>query len=187
MEAEAAGGVSTPATQDSAWVTSKDSPWRRAHGDGGVRDGDLVAFGAGVLAGGYVGEVGRTWPVGEFDEDAGGALYRRRDELWARMIDACRPGAPASVLLDAYQAAGEPLPPMPVAHGLGLGFDPPVITPRLPETAAGETLEDGMVLALTGYVWEQGVGRCSPATPSIVTADGAEVLSASPSWQDVRV
>ena len=70
MEAEAAGGVTTPATQDSAWVTSKDSPWRRAHGDGGVRDGDLVAFDAGVLAGGYVGEVGRTWPVGDFDEDA---------------------------------------------------------------------------------------------------------------------
>ena len=39
MEAMAAGGVSTPATQDGAWITSQDSPWRRAHGDGAVRDG----------------------------------------------------------------------------------------------------------------------------------------------------
>ena len=33
-KAEAAGGVSTPATQDAAWVTSKQHPWRRAEGDG---------------------------------------------------------------------------------------------------------------------------------------------------------
>ena len=65
LEAMAAGGVSTPATQDAAWVTSREHPWRRASDDGIVRAGDLVAFSAGVLDGGYTGEVGRTWPVGE--------------------------------------------------------------------------------------------------------------------------
>ena len=35
--------------------------------DGRVADGDLVAFAAGALADGYVGEVGRTWPVGDVD------------------------------------------------------------------------------------------------------------------------
>ena len=50
LEAMAAGGVSTPATQDAAWVTSREHPWRRAHGDGEVRSGDLVAFAAGALA-----------------------------------------------------------------------------------------------------------------------------------------
>src|SRR5581483_11648439 len=30
LEAMAAGGVSTPATQDAAWVTSSEHPWRRA-------------------------------------------------------------------------------------------------------------------------------------------------------------
>lgn len=64
LEALAAGGVSTPSNQDVAWVTSRDHLWRRANGDGRVKDGDLVAFSAGVLAGGYIGEVGRTWPVG---------------------------------------------------------------------------------------------------------------------------
>ncbi len=47
---------------------------------------------------------------------------------WSRRAG---PGAPASDLLAAYEAAGEALPPMPVAHGLGLGFDPPVISPDL--------------------------------------------------------
>src|ERR1700743_3291165 len=64
LEAMAAGGVSTPATQDAAWVTSREHPWRRAHDDGEVRSGDLIAFSAGALADGYVAEVGRTLPVG---------------------------------------------------------------------------------------------------------------------------
>src|SRR6201993_4827398 len=44
LEAMAAGGVSTPSTQDAAWVTSREHPWRRANDDGIVRGGDLVAF-----------------------------------------------------------------------------------------------------------------------------------------------
>src|SRR6201987_3661063 len=67
LEALAAGGVSTPSNQDVAWVTSRDHPWRRVDGDGRIKHGDLVAFSAGVLACGYIGEVGRTWPVGTAD------------------------------------------------------------------------------------------------------------------------
>ena len=50
LEAEAAGGVSTPATQDAAWITSREHPWRRSVGDGRVREGDLVALAAGPEA-----------------------------------------------------------------------------------------------------------------------------------------
>jgi Xaa-Pro aminopeptidase len=56
LEAVAAGGVSTPSTQDAVWVTARDHPWRRGSEDGRIRPGDLVAFSAGVLAGGYTGE-----------------------------------------------------------------------------------------------------------------------------------
>ena len=181
LEAEAAGGVSTPATQDAAWVTSKQHPWRRAEGDGRVRDGDLVVLSAGVLADGYVAEVARTLVVGE-PSDAVGALYRRRDELWDRLVAACRPGMTTSVLLDAYQQAGEQLPAMPVAHGLGLGFDPPVVSPGLRATAESNVLEEGMVLALTAYVWEQGVGAVLTRDAVLITADGAEILSTVPAY-----
>ncbi|MGP4056933.1 M24 family metallopeptidase [Mycobacterium sp. 4D054] len=181
LEAEAAGGVSTPATQDAAWVTSKEHPWRRADGDGVVREGDLVALSAGVLADGYVAEVARTLYVGE-PTDAVRALYRRRDDLWDKLIEACRPGMSTSGLLDAYQQAGERLPAMPVAHGLGLGFDPPVVSPTLRATADADILEEGMVLALTAYVWEQGAGAVFTRDAVLITADGAEILSTAPAY-----
>ncbi|MDM3973951.1 M24 family metallopeptidase [Mycobacterium marseillense] len=184
LEASAAGGVSTPSNQDVAWATSRTHPWRRADGDGRIQDGDLVAISAGVLAGGYVGEVGRTWPASKKQVPGGAAaLYRRWDSLWDRLIDACRPGAGASGLMAAYQAAGEPQPPMPVARGLGMGFDPPVVSKHLPATAADERLEPGMVLAVTGYVWEEGVGAVFGREAVLITADGPEVLTASPFWQ----
>ena len=144
LEAMAAGGVSTPSNQDVAWVTSPDHPWRRVNGDGRdgrVQDGDLVAFSAGVLAGGYIGEVGRTWPAGGVS--GAPALYRRWDNLWNRLLAACRPGARGSELLVAYQSAGEPAPPMPVARGLGMGLDPPVISKHLPQTRGRRTIGAG--------------------------------------------
>lgn len=184
LEASAAGGVSTPSNQDVAWVTSRTHRWRRADGDGRIHDGDLVALSAGVLAGGYVGEVGRTWPANRKHAPNGAAaLYRRWEGLWGRLIDACRPGAGAGELLSAYRAAGEPEPPMPVARGLGMGFDPPVVSTHLPTTAADERLEPGMVLAVTGYVWEEGVGAVFGREAVLITADGPEVLTASPFWQ----
>jgi Xaa-Pro aminopeptidase len=181
LEAMAAGGVSTPATQDAAWVTCREHPWRRATGDGHVRAGDLVVFAAGALADGYVGQVARTWPVGDGDASTR-KLYQRLNTLWDRLIDACRAGAQANDLLAAYDLAGEPLPPMAVAHGLGLGFDPPVISRQLPATAAADRLDPGMVLALTGYVWQEGLGAVLHRDTVLITDSGPEVLTTSPSW-----
>jgi Xaa-Pro dipeptidase len=183
LEAMAAGGVSTPATQDAAWVTSRDHPWRRAHGDGQVRSGDLVVLSAGSLADGYVAEVARTWLAGDGVNESTRQLYDRSNRLWDKLITACRPGVRAVDLLDAYEEAGESLPPMAVAHGLGLGFDPPVVSRQLPATAAAEQLDPGMVLALTGYVWQEGVGAVLRRDTVLVTDDGNEVLTTSPSWR----
>src|ERR1700743_1943992 len=96
LEALAAGGVSTPSNQDVAWVTSREHPWRRVNNDGRVQTDDLVAFSAGVLAGGYVGEVGRTWPADTARvPDGAPSLYGRWDSLWDKLIAACQPGAGA--------------------------------------------------------------------------------------------
>lgn len=180
MEAMAAGGVTTPATQDGVWITPKDHSWRRDSGEGRISDGDLVALSAGALADGYVGEVGRTWPVG--DVPGADSLFRRSNELWERLIAACRPGGRGTDLLSAYEAAGEALPATPVAHGLGLGFDPPVISADLPATCAEERLEPGMVLAVTGYVWQAGVGAVFSRDAVLIGDDGAEVLTSSPTY-----
>lgn len=180
LEAMSAGGVSTPANQDAVWLTSKEHPWRRVSGAERLRPGDLVAFSSGVVARGYIGEVGRTWPVG--DSTSAHGLYERVGALWERLAAVCRPGLSASELLSAYEAAGEPLPPMPVAHGLGLGFDPPVVSPRLPMTATEDKLEAGMALAVTAYVWKQGVGGVLLREAVLIGPDGPEVLTSSPSW-----
>lgn len=183
MEAMTAGGYSTSATQDGAWITSPEHAWRVGRRDRRVAEGDLVAFAAGALADGYVCEVGRTWPVGDAaDTSEVRALFHRSNELWERLVDACRPGASAGDLLTAYDAAGEALPPIPVAHGLGLGFDPPVISPDLPRTTSDERLDPGTVLAVTAYVWQTGVGAVFHRDAVLIGDDGPEVLTSSPAW-----
>jgi Xaa-Pro aminopeptidase len=182
MEAMAAGGVSTPATQDAAWVTSREHPWRRAHAHAEVRPGDLVAFASGALANGYVVEVGRTWPAGDTVDGAARTLFGRSNTLYDKMLAACRPGAPTRDLLTAYDVAGEPRPPMPIAHGLGLGFDPPVVSETLLAAGEHDQLEAGMVLAITGYVWQHGIGAVFRRDTVHITEDGVDVLTSSPSW-----
>jgi len=179
MEAMASAGVTTPATQDVAWVTSRQDPWHRASRDLAVEPGDLVAFDAGVILGGYSGELGRTHAVdGDVAIDRG--LSQTWDELWDRLLAACRPGAPLTGLLDAYEAAGVPPPPMPVARGLGLGFDLPLVTHALPRTAGEQQVEPGMVLALTAYAWKERVGALFGQEPVVVTAGGPELLTTNP-------
>jgi Xaa-Pro dipeptidase len=179
MEAMAAAGVTTPSGQDVAWITSRQGPWRRADRDVPAQAGDLVAFEAGVVLRGYSGELGRTYAVG----DAGGVdpeLVQRSGELWDRLLQACRVGTPLTDLLGAYGAAGVPPPPMPVARGLGLGFDLPLATHALPLTAGEQHVEAGMVFALTGYVWKEGVGALYVQEPIVATESGPESLSTMP-------
>jgi Xaa-Pro dipeptidase len=179
MDAMAACGVTTPATQHVAWITSRRH--RRGEPDP-LQAEDLVAFDAGVVASGYVGELARTWPVGEGAGDRARPLYRRAQDLWDGLLAACRPGAPCSDLLAAYEAVGEALPPTPIATGLGLGFDVPVVTRDLPMTAAAEQLEPGMVLAVTAQVAD-GTARVLRKDAVLITPDGPEVLTSSPHWQ----
>lgn len=179
MEAMASAGVTTPATQDVAWITSREHPWRRASRDAPVGLGDLVAFEAGVMLGGYVGELGRTHSV-DGDAAIDGRLSERWSELSDRLLAACRVGAPLSDLLDAYDAAGIPLPPMPVARGLGLGYDLPLVTGALPRTAGEQIFEAGMVLTLTAYVWQEGVGAVYGQEPVVITATETKPLSTKP-------
>ena len=69
---------------------------------------------------------------------------------------------------------------MPVARGLGLGFDLPLVTHALPLTAGEQHVEAGMVFALTGYVWKEGVGALYVQEPIVVTDSGPESLSTTP-------
>lgn len=179
MEAMAASGVTTPSGQDVAWITSREQLWLRTSRDTPVQPGDLVAFEAGVVRDGYAGELGRTYAVGH-DATIDRGLLQQWDELWEQLLGACRPGASLRGLLDAYTATGLQAPPMPVARGLGLGFDLPLVTNALPGMVADQTFEAGMVFALIGFVWSEAVGAVYVQEPVVVTAAGPDLLSSKP-------
>lgn len=179
MEAMASDGVTTPAGQDVAWITSREHPWQRVGRDKPVRPDDLVAFDAGIISGGYSGEVGRTHAVDGI-ESVDGDLIRQWRDLRDRLMAACRAGAPLTDLLDAYDATGVARPPVPVARGLGLGFDLPLATHALPRTAGQQCLKAGMVFAVAAYVWKEGVGAVYGQDPLVMTATGPELLSTGP-------
>ena len=154
--------------------------------DRGSPIGDLVAFAAGALADGYVGEVGRTWPVGD--------VARRRCAV--RSLEC------------AVGQAGRGMPARRIRRATCLPRTKPRVsrcrrcrwptgsasgsTRRwsrrdLPATSAEERLDPGTVLAVTGYVWEEGVGAVFRRDAVLVTDDGAEVLTASPSLAQAAV
>lgn len=180
MQTIASLGVTTPAAQDVVRITTR----RSGPTSDRIGPGDLVAVNAGVVANGYTGEVGRTWLVGGAYGDASRvrSLYRRWDDLWLRLIDACQPWAPASALLAAYEAAGEALPAEPVARGLGLGLDGPVVVRDLPGTAAAGRLEPGVVVLVTGRVSDSDLGAVIASEAVLITPAGPEVLTSSPFW-----
>ncbi len=179
MDAIASHGVTTPAIQDVVRITT---PPRHSR-DARVRDGDLVSFAAGVVAGGYTGEVGRTWLAGESGHASRARdLYRRWDALWARLAKACRPGATGDALFAAYEAAGEPVPGVPIARGLGLGLDEPLVVRDLPRTAAAARFDVGTVVAVTGYVADAEVGAVIGQEAVLITDTAPEVLTSSPRW-----
>jgi hypothetical protein len=80
-------------------------------------------------------------------------------------------------LLHAYAAAGVEPPAHPIATGLGLGFDSPVVSAQLPATADAQELEEGMVLAVTAAV--DGTFRKEAVH---ITAGRPELLTTSRHW-----
>jgi Xaa-Pro dipeptidase len=159
-------------------------PLRREVAAEPLAAGDLVAASASVLYGGYEGIATRTWPClgpGVAPSPGQVALHRR----WRTAVDAmtarCTPGTPPAALRDAWGATGEPLPPVLLAHGVGIGMEPPLVGGALgPDPAGADPLAVGATLVVQGYVWEPGVGGYLGADTVLVTDDGPVTLSRMP-------
>ena len=182
METMAANGVTTPATQRVAWVSRGPLPSCPTWVEEEVAPDDLVTFDGGVVAGGYIAEIGRTWRADPGRVNDVKELSTKSDDLWDALLSACRPGASCAGLLEAYASVGQAPPPMPVAFGLGLGFDVPVVSAHLPKTAAQDHLESGMVLAVTAQVDDGTRGILRKEIVHLEEA-GPTLLSTSPLWR----
>jgi len=153
-----------------------------ATGSPELNEGDLVAMSPSVLYAGYEGGLARTYPCpGRHPEDGvtptRRQLHARWRRLWDALLSACRPGAKAAALLDAYRSTGEPLPRHPVAWGLGLGMEPPLVGANLPPDAgADQALVPGMVLSVGGSV-SDGEEAYVARDTVLVSEDGPVLLS----------
>lgn len=175
-------GVTVPGAEAEFRTTDGGRP-RSA--DTAIDQGRLVACSVSALYAGYEGSLARTWPcspaatstsvAGPSDDQR--HLHRRWEEMRRRLLEACRPGRDAGELRQAYLSSGEPLPSVPIAHGLGLGMEPPLVGPGPGHAESAWTLRPGMVLSVGGDVWSPGVGGVLAREAVLITEAGHEVLT----------
>jgi Xaa-Pro dipeptidase len=173
-------GVTTP---DLEAVFSSSSPGGQAPVDE-LPAGALVSCHVGAIYAGYEGEVVRTWlnpgakGLAAVPTPGQRSLAERWRALFDRLMEACRPGGNGTDLLAAYEMAGEPLPSGPVAHGVGLGMEPPLIGDGFPADAGATTgFAPGMVLFVSGQVVEPEVGTIVAGETILITEGGHELLT----------
>ena len=180
-------GINHPAMEGTFCAT----PRARANGDGApplrllpderaFAAGDLVAVSASVPYATYEGGVARTWPCtgpAGSPSTAYRALYERWASALGELVAVCRAGASLVDLRRSWLDTGELLPSVPLAYGVGLGVEHPIVGGAGTPDPADERLRAGMVLAIQGYVWEEGVGGYLGAETVLVTDDGPERLT----------
>lgn len=179
-------GVTVPAREGTFCVTPREHAetgglsLRRIATDLAINEGDLVAMSSGVLYAGYEGSVARTWPClgsGELS-DPQRALGARWLKVREALLETCRAGSTGVELRKAYEGTGEPLPPLPIVRGVGLGFEAPVVGTDLGSDAEARwELAPEMTLVIQGYVWEKGVGGYLGSETVLVTDGEPEVLT----------
>ncbi|MBI3743408.1 MAG: aminopeptidase P family protein [Chloroflexi bacterium] len=171
-----------------------------------VQTGDLVTMTCGVLYAGYESDVGRTWLCAPAKANSKQrSLHKRWLDTYQAMLKECRPGRTAADLRKAAEntvrpephssVRGEPIarpeasrreprswtPPAPVAHAVGLGFEPPIAGSDLgAEAESRMTLQAGMVLVLQPYIWEAGIGGYLAKETVLVTKAAPQRLSTLP-------
>lgn len=172
------------ASQNGAAASPATPPLRQRVSDRPLQSGDLVALNGGVLYAGYQGAVARTVAChgpSATPRATQHDLFDRWNAAMEAITTVCRPGARPSDIRAAWQRSGEPLPPVPLAFGVGIGVEQPMVTgiPG-PQDLDEETLQAGMVLTLQGYVWERGVGGYLGSETVLVTDDQPERLTRMP-------
>jgi Xaa-Pro dipeptidase len=179
--------VTAPAVEGTFCATPRAAagagsvPLRQLPTENAINEGDLVALSSGVLYAGYEGGVGRTWPclgAGSEVKPAQRELFQRWNRVWEAMRAQLRPGNSGAALRKAYEDTGEPLPPFPIANGMGMGWEPPLIATAMGAAADSRAmLEPGMVLSVQAYVWQEGIGGYLGKESVAITSDGCEVIT----------
>ncbi len=149
-------------------------PFRYLASDRPVREGELVVLAPGALYAGYEAGLACTRMVGGGASVKASALARRCASGLEALVAACRPGAGGGDLYRAWDRLSFGSASVLLAHGLGLGAEPPVIGLGRGRDAV---LEEGMVLSVQSWVTQAGVGGCLERATVVVESGGASVLT----------
>jgi Xaa-Pro aminopeptidase len=169
-------GVTAPPSESVAFATPShgDVGYRYAARERPVGDGELVVLSPGALYAGYEADVGTTVLAGTTAPPGAVSLAERCRRGLDALVDSCSVGATGADLYRAWQQTGEPVAPVVLAHGLGLGVEPPIIGLGRGSSAR---LEDGSVLCIQSWVSAVGTGGCLERATVLVASDGPHLLS----------
>ena len=168
-------GAPMPPSEGVCFATPASGPVRFRHvaSERPVADGELVVLAPGALYAGYEAGLARTRVAG-----SGGRGVAELASRCARGMDAliaaCRPGNTGADLYRAWEAAGNPDPGVALAHGLGLGAEPPLIGYG---RGTGAAVAEGMVLSVQSWVAEEGIGGCLERGTVLIDSSGPSVLT----------
>ena len=152
-------GAPNPPSESVCFATPTSGPvtFRHLASERPVGDGELVVLAPGALYAGYEAGLARTRVAGRSGRWACSGLASRCADGMDALISACRPGNTGADLYRAWEEAGNDDPGVPLAHGLGLGAESPLIGFGRGRDAP---IEEGMVLSVQSWVTEEGVGGC---------------------------
>jgi Xaa-Pro aminopeptidase len=172
-------GVPAPPSESVAFATPSRGTvrFRVVARHRSVGDGELVTLSPGALYAGYEADVGTTVLAGVTAPVGAGPLAERCRLGLDALLGACRPGATGADLSRAWQRTGEPMPPVVLAHGLGLGAEPPVIGLGRGHSAV---VEEGTIMCVQSWVSAEGTGGCLERATVLITAEGPELLTRRP-------
>lgn len=144
-----------------------------------IGDGELVVLAPGALYAGYEAGLARTRVAGQSAPPGAADLMSRCGRGMEALLATCRPGNTGADLYRAWADTGNAESAVLLAHGLGLGAEPPVIGLGRGSDAA---LEEGMVLSIQSWVAEPGVGGCLERATVVIQSGGAATLTRYGRW-----
>ncbi|GAC1412358.1 MAG: M24 family metallopeptidase [Mycobacterium sp.] len=169
-------GAPMPPSEGVCFATPTSGPvgFRHLASDRPIGDGELVILAPGALYAGYESGLARTRVAGNVAARGFGDLAARCARGMDALIAACRKGNTGADLYRAWESAGNPDSEVPLAHGLGLGAEAPVVGLG---RGSGATFDEGMVLSVQSWVTEEGVGGCLERAAIYVGGSGPSPLT----------
>jgi Xaa-Pro dipeptidase len=172
-------GAPNPPSEAVCFATPTVGPVRFRHlaTDRPIGDGELVVLAPGALYAGYEGALASTRIAGSPEPPRAAELAERCARSLEALLSVCRPGNSGADLYRAWQQGGNPEPEVALAHGLGLGAEPPLIGFG---RGADAVIEQDMVLCVQSWVTDVGTGGYFERVTVHIEGDGPSLLTRWP-------